>query len=915
MFLRNIFEALARTGQGKAAVIGWGRGMGHKGHMYLASSVITHADQLGADPYFVVSRTVGKDDPITPEEKLSIYKKVFPEQGHIFQTATDEIPDLTRVLSDLNRQGYTSATIVLGADQVKAFQYLKNYNGKPDKAGNIPYKFDTLDVISRQETSDPSAGEEGPRATPMRAVLMDPTKSEEEQFAVWRDAMNPQISDDEVRDLMMKAKERMTAMNAPKPKKAKAVAEDDAGDVEQRFAAKMEKEKQRLAKLKQTDPEAYKREMEKRKTSSRIPPVSTFEEQGVAEEWSQKYKSSINCSHPKGFSQKAHCASKKKHNEGIEMEAVCPDCGMCEAHGNNKIYNKCWTNFRKVPGKARGEEDSCKKIGEVDDPWGPQGRFAGDAHVDVGGEVAGPKLQVGDLVQVNAGNIKGVGEIWEIKGDQAEVWIDSYARSFNIDLTDLTPYVRSGNVEQTLEEGTSIESTLRAIINDIGEPITSVYDAMKFQAKKYVDNHGELDRGFRMVAAGIGGRWVQNMYVGRLQNELYDLCRYNTRRTVELQEFLRGVETDGELEMKRSFGSIANNLPRILAKLGQHLNAPQLTKNANRWMQNKTAYEEYIANLEAEDDYEEPASAKVPKSNVIGQQNVQVDQIVNSVLSKLPSRIQGDIRNAIARAPNKLQALQAELQKRGVKAPIEEATFKKSPYGKTAASQQRARELLNPPKPPEPKKDEKDTTEHIVKVKGGYELRSKHGNKNLGKYPTRAGAEKRERQVQYFKHAGESVAVEPDPTGYQKDLLTSPENSLVIDTPGDLDWYKLGQHYPSLGTDDPHEYGQSDSDMVIVPYSKQELALLKQKLDRLEMRYKEIGGGNEQPEIHDKVEEKIKGVDGKACWPGKRYAGRVQKADGTYKDKCIPVSEDIQSVMDSLINKIVVNEAIQNNKR
>jgi SAM-dependent methyltransferase len=42
--------------------------------------------------------------------------------------------------------------------------------------------------------------------------------------------------------------------------------------------------------------------------------------------------------------------------------------------------------------------------------------------------------------------------------------------------------------------------------------------------------------------------------------------------------------------------------------------------------------------------------------------------------------------------------------------------------------------------------------EHIIKVKGGYELKSKHGNKNLGKYPTKAGAEKRERQVQYFKH-------------------------------------------------------------------------------------------------------------------------------------------------------------------
>lgn len=225
MFLRNIFEAIQRTGQGKTAVIGWGRGMGHKGHMMLASSVITQAGKVGGDPYFVVSKTVGKDDPITPDEKIAIYKKVFPQSGHIFQPATDEIPDLTRVLANLNQQGYTSVTVVLGADQVKAFQYLKNYNNKPDKSGNILYSFDNLDVISRQETGDPSAGEEGPRATPMRQVLMDPSKSEQEQFAVWRDAMSPEVSDDEVRDLMTKAKERMTAMSAPKPKKAKAVPE------------------------------------------------------------------------------------------------------------------------------------------------------------------------------------------------------------------------------------------------------------------------------------------------------------------------------------------------------------------------------------------------------------------------------------------------------------------------------------------------------------------------------------------------------------------------------------------------------------------------------------------------------------------------------------------------------------------
>ena len=33
----------------------------------------------------------------------------------------------------------------------------------------------------------------------------------------------------------------------------------------------------------------------------------------IDEKWSEKYKRSINCNDPKGFSQKAHCQGKKKH--------------------------------------------------------------------------------------------------------------------------------------------------------------------------------------------------------------------------------------------------------------------------------------------------------------------------------------------------------------------------------------------------------------------------------------------------------------------------------------------------------------------------------------------------------------------------------------------------------------------------
>jgi len=37
----------------------------------------------------------------------------------------------------------------------------------------------------------------------------------------------------------------------------------------------------------------------------------------MLEKWSKKYKKSINCSNPKGFSQRAHCQGRKKANENF----------------------------------------------------------------------------------------------------------------------------------------------------------------------------------------------------------------------------------------------------------------------------------------------------------------------------------------------------------------------------------------------------------------------------------------------------------------------------------------------------------------------------------------------------------------------------------------------------------------------
>ena len=42
------------------------------------------------------------------------------------------------------------------------------------------------------------------------------------------------------------------------------------------------------------------------------------EDDDIEEEWSEKYKKSIDCNNPKGFSQKAHCQGRKKKSENKE---------------------------------------------------------------------------------------------------------------------------------------------------------------------------------------------------------------------------------------------------------------------------------------------------------------------------------------------------------------------------------------------------------------------------------------------------------------------------------------------------------------------------------------------------------------------------------------------------------------------
>ena len=98
----------------------------------------------------------------------------------------------------------------------------------------------------------------------------------------------------------------------------------------------------------------------------------------IDEKWSKDYKKSINCSNPKGFSQKAHCAARKKRTRGEETKSKSPfkeEFKLDEAPKRDFSKEKeqglhGWFERRGGTGKAKGWVDcntcrdgKCKPCG------------------------------------------------------------------------------------------------------------------------------------------------------------------------------------------------------------------------------------------------------------------------------------------------------------------------------------------------------------------------------------------------------------------------------------------------------------------------------------------------------------------------------------------------------------------------
>jgi len=253
---------------------------------------------------------------------------------------------------------------------------------------------------------------------------------------------------------------------------------------------------------------------------------------------------------------------------------------------------------------------------------------------------------------------------WQ-KGD------DDYDKVFS---STIAMYRKFGNVDainQVVTEGPSLPSTLKSITAN-GEPITQLYGKLKAMAKRWVDNNGSL-KGFHRNAAGQSAQWFNNFYFDKLQNDLYALTKQAPKYAPPLISFLKDASESRERRI--NFIEISSSLPPILFKIGERIKDENLMQFARSWEARKDEYDLYLSQLESEvggdDDFDYPGE-KPEKSKVPGQQNAQAEQIVNNVLSNLPKNVAGEIRNAIARAPNKIQALHQELTKRNIQGVAEE---------------------------------------------------------------------------------------------------------------------------------------------------------------------------------------------------------------------------------------------------
>ena len=159
-------DSLKTEAKGKSIAFAFGRfnppTIGHEKLINKVKSVPTN------DYKIYLSRSEDpKKNPLSPRDKLSIMKKMFPSHARNIEiNRTNMVLDIA---TELFNKGYTDITMVAGSDRVREFEgILKKYNGVKSRHGL--YDFNTINVVSAGERDPDAEGATGMSASKMRAA-------------------------------------------------------------------------------------------------------------------------------------------------------------------------------------------------------------------------------------------------------------------------------------------------------------------------------------------------------------------------------------------------------------------------------------------------------------------------------------------------------------------------------------------------------------------------------------------------------------------------------------------------------------------------------------------------------------------------------------------------------------------------
>lgn len=219
-----------------------------------------------------------------------------------------------------------------------------------------------------------------------------------------------------------------------------------------------------------------------------------------------------------------------------------------------------------------------------------------------------------------------------------------------------------------LFESVSEESAKSTVYSTMSSYVRVLSEILR-RVQNQIAEGGSL-RAVKFIQGAPKAKWVSDNFMGNrrsagLLGAAMTLKREGPKDTRGIfdqisQMRMSAFVASGKSKMFEAFGDMFINLGYMDSDYTQI--AERIERSRSEIL---SAINEYRAKLSRQQSSERREERR-EHGRFRSAQNVQSEEMVNNILSQLPPKVSGEIRNVIARSDNKLQSLMRELEKRGI---------------------------------------------------------------------------------------------------------------------------------------------------------------------------------------------------------------------------------------------------------